>query len=424
MSVTIEIQTPDEPVRNVTFVEPAEFVIGRNPDCACCLKGDGLVSRKHAVLLIEPPSIMVKDLKSTNGVSVDGIKWGGLSGNPSGEPIPLAVGSMVNVGKTVIVVTAISDSSFIPRLTEAGAELATPFAGGQRIKPGMMPDLVGERALPQVPGYVIQKVVGKGGMGAVYLGVAEGTGEKAAIKLMTGAMALNQKMVEAFKREIEVTKTIQHSNIVRFFNAGITERNLLYLALEYVDGGDMARYMKTYPDRRVPLSEAYRFMLEVADGMAYAHNLGFIHRDMKPDNLLISGEGGDKHAKISDLGLAKNFEDAGLSGLTGSFTGGGTMAYMPPEQLTDFRDVKPSADIFSLAATFYEMLTGRIVYNFTRTGNTLKVVSNCDLVPLYENAGDVPPKLIAVLEKGLNANPQHRYAHAGEMLAALKEVSL
>lgn len=410
MPVIVTITSVGAAAKTVAFDVASEFTIGRSPSCECSLPGDGLVSRMHAALLVDPPEISVKDLKSTNGISINGVKYGGNSGNPLDTPLPLGDGDEVKVGKTILKVRILADGDDGAAVTVQSTPREAPADAAEAV----------DVALPSIPGYRMERVLGSGGMGAVFLGINEETGEKAAIKVMISGLSLNRRMVDTFMREIDVTKTVRHPNIVRFYDSGVAEGDNLYLALEYVNGGDLATYIKGSPGRRLPLEEAVKLMLEVADGMAHAHSLNFVHRDIKPQNVLLANDGGVNTAKVTDLGLAKNFENSGLSGLTSSFAGGGTMAYMPPEQLTEFRDVRPSADVFSMGATFYEMLSGHIPYNFSKKGDRLKVISNADIIPLERRVTGVPDALVAVVDRCLRPEPEDRFQNASELLAALR----
>ncbi|MCD8352322.1 MAG: serine/threonine-protein kinase [Planctomycetaceae bacterium] len=409
MKVTLTIMRPNAPVEKIEISEPTELLIGRVSQCKICLTGDGLVSRQHAVLEVNPPSVRINDLGSTNGLTINSVAYGGSSGIKRDGYISLQNGDRVMVGKTVIHVEMVRTKTVI-----------VPTNGADEYPDEL--DTCPEA--PTVPGYQLLQRLGTGGMGTVYLAREDGTNTLVAIKTMINRLAFNERMATAFNREIEVCKVLDHPNIVKFLGSGITPYKELYLVLEYVNGGNLAVWNDRYSGRKMPLEEAFAMLMELTDGMAYAHNLNFVHRDIKPHNILVEDMGTSRRAKLTDLGLAKNFENSGLSGLTASFTGGGTMAYMPPEQLTDFRDVRPSSDVFSLMATFYEMLCGKGPYNFEADQDEIRVVSTCDIVPITERISGLPPELVAIIHKSLQEDEEERFQNCGELLEALKNVHI
>ena len=411
MKVCLTISRPGAAPETVEVEQPAELLVGRVSQCQICLAGDVLISRQHAVIAVNPPSVRIKDLDSTNGMSVNGMAYGGKSGRKRDDFIALRHGDKIMVGKTRIrvEVTGLSETTIVP-VNRAG---------------GANPDKaeICMEAL-SIPGYKLLQSLGSGGMGAVFLALEESSGRLAAIKTMAGRHALNERLINTFNREIKISKALDHPNIVKFLGSGVTPDRMLYLVLEYVNGGNLSVWARRYPERRMPLEEAFAMLLELADGMACAHRMNFVHRDIKPQNILVEDSRTCRRAKLTDLGLAKNFEQSGLSGMAASFSGGGTIAYMPPEQLTDFRDAKPSSDVFSLMATFYEMLTGRGPYNFRASGDEIRVVSICDTVPIAKRMDGLPDALVRILDRSLRAEEGERYQNCGELLNALKSVRL
>ncbi len=409
MKVVLTITRFNAAPKTMEITEPAEITIGRVSQCQICLAGDGMVSRQHAAIFVYPPTVWIKDLGSTNGFTINGQAFGGPSGQKLTDPRELRSGDQINLGKSTIQVEVVKEATpSLPPVTtpaESGIPAADTYCG-----------------LPYIPGYRLHRSIGAGGMGTVYEAVDENTGATVAVKTMAHRHVFNNRMVSTFGREIEVSKTLNHPNIAKFLDSGVAPGDMLYLVLEYINGGNLAAWKKRYPERRMPVTEALPMLMGLADGMGYAHNMNFVHRDIKPQNVLIQINGQEHIAKLTDLGLAKNFEDSGLSGLTASFSGGGTMDYMPPEQLTDFRDVKPSSDVFSLMATFYEMLAGKGPYNFGDRSDVIKVVSTGDIIPITERVTGLPDALVKIIARSLNPDPDERYQSCNELLAALKTV--
>jgi serine/threonine protein kinase len=155
------------------------------------------------------------------------------------------------------------------------------------------------------------------------------------------------------------------------------------------------------------------------EGLAAAHSAGFVHRDIKPDNLLLAEDGS---AKLADFGLAKSFQQAGLSGMTATGAVAGTFFFMPREQLTNFREVRPVSDVWSMAATLYYLLTAEYVRDFDSKPDPLAVILRGGVVPIRDRDPFLPDDLAAVIDRGLRDDPHLRYPTAGEFVAALRGV--
>lgn len=192
--------------------------------------------------------------------------------------------------------------------------------------------------------------------------------------------------------------------------------------MEFCDGGSLAELTEK-GGGTISCEAAVPILLQCLDGIEYAHQAKIVHRDLKPANILLSHSNAKSIAKVADLGLAKNFEHAGYSGLTMSGSVGGSFGFMPREQLTNYRDAKPVSDIWSLAATFYDALTGFTPLDFPSPSeqNWLSGVYNAILndepVPIRARDRAVPPRLDQVIDRALSVDPQSRYQSAGEMKA-------
>ncbi|MCC8110058.1 MAG: serine/threonine protein kinase [Planctomycetes bacterium] len=221
-------------------------------------------------------------------------------------------------------------------------------------------------------------------------------------------------------REIKVTRSVSHPNIVRFLGSGVAPSGIVYLVLEYMNGGSLASYLNARPNRSIPFRSAVPMILDLTRAMAHVHSLGLVHRDLKPHNILFAAKGNALIPKITDLGLAKAPNDVLHAGPGHAPMGAGTMSYMPPEQLTGFQRAGPASDVFALAATFYEMLTGFVPYNFTHRGDNYDVIAACDITPLATRLPGVDPGLAAVFDRALFVNPADRFRNCGELLDALR----
>jgi serine/threonine-protein kinase len=191
--------------------------------------------------------------------------------------------------------------------------------------------------------------------------------------------------------------------------------------MEYVVGTNLEALAQAEPGS-YPIAQACRMTCQVLKGLEQAHKLGFVHRDIKPENILIGRvpEGG-LIAKISDFGLAKSFRGLGLSGLTFSGEMRGTVPFMPPEQMLDFKTVLPSGDLYATAATLYYLLSCKFIYDEgAEGGDLIRVLLEEHPVPIQNRRSDVPAGLAKVLEKCLARDPNDRYPTAVAMRQALR----
>jgi serine/threonine protein kinase len=179
--------------------------------------------------------------------------------------------------------------------------------------------------------------------------------------------------------------------------------------MEYVRGTDVAKVLGERP--RVEPRTAIRLAIQVLDALAHAHAKGLVHRDIKPANVLLAElPDGKRQVKLADFGLARVYRASQISGLTHLGDLGGTPAYMPPEQITNYREVMPAADQYSTAAMLYHMLTGHWVFDLPPMPGGLLTILNKEPVPLVERRPDLPADLGGVIHKALAKKPADRYA--------------
>lgn len=273
---------------------------------------------------------------------------------------------------------------------------------------------------PEIRGYEIKKKLGMGGCGAVYMAHRKKDGKQVAIKVMLSRVAVSRSAREKFMKEIDLLRNLKHKNIVPLLDQGSTG-GAFYFIMEYCDGGSVQDLLERQRDF-IPISGAGQIIIDALKGLEYTHNKKIVHRDIKPGNILLSGTGSSQIAKIADLGLAKNFQQAGLSGMT--VTGGyaGTPGFMPREQITDFKYVKPVSDLWSMAATIYKMITGEVPYKFLRGEDPISVILRGEIVPIRERNSSIPKQLADVIDRTLSTNVDDRYKTAKEMRQALEKV--
>ena len=280
----------------------------------------------------------------------------------------------------------------------------------------------------------IEKELGRGGMGAVYLARHVPSGRQVALKVMLPLVAATARSRDLFLREIATTRLLDHRHVVRLFDTG-AYLGTFFFTLEYCAGGSMHDLLKKH-GKPVSPENALRFICQVLAGLEYAHNLplpsvqllhgassarGLVHRDIKPQNLFLAKAGEKYTVKVGDYGLAKAFDLAGLSGLTATGTKAGTPIFMPRQQLIDYKYAKPEVDVWAVAASLYYMLTLRPPRRFGGGRDPWQVVLNSDAVPIRERNPDIPARLAAVIDEALIDNPEIRFKSASELREALDE---
>ena len=190
--------------------------------------------------------------------------------------------------------------------------------------------------------------------------------------------------------------------------------------MEFIAGANLEALAKSSPNT-YSTEQACRLTCQILKGLDEAHRLGFVHRDIKPENILIDPNPAGVIAKISDFGLAKSFRGVGLSGLTFSGEMRGTVPFMPPEQMRDFKTVTPLADLYATAATLYYLLTCQYIYDEADGGGDLiRMLLENEPIPIRSRRPDIPKGLADVISKCLTREPNDRYPDAATMRRALK----
>jgi serine/threonine-protein kinase len=266
--------------------------------------------------------------------------------------------------------------------------------------------------------YRILRRLGEGGMGAVYLAYHEASDRQVALKVLSDQLASNQGFVDRFYREAKSGRLLNHPSIVRSYGAGqdpTTSKH--YLVLEYVDGTSAQALLEQFG--RLAVGDAVHIALDIARALEHAHSRNIIHRDIKPDNILITRSG---VSKLADLGLARRLDEA--SHLTAARQGFGTPYYMPYEQALNARHADGRSDIYALGATLYHLLTGQVPF----PGETpLEVVEAKDrgaYIPASQLNDQVPRILDQILYRMLARQPRDRYQTASELIVDLERSRL
>ena len=250
--------------------------------------------------------------------------------------------------------------------------------------------------------YRIVRKVGRGGMGTVYMGVDDSSGQTAAVKLLAAEMAQQSDFRDRFKAEIETLRKLNHPNIVQIFGFGEDEEQIFY-AMEFVAGSSLEEQLGR--GRAFQWREVAQFGIAVARALRHAHDRGVIHRDIKPGNLLLTEEG---VLKLSDFGIARLFGNVRLTGV-GSVLG--TAEFMAPEQ-AEGRAVDPRSDLYSLGGVLYVLLARRPLYNARSFAEMLDKQRFEKPAPLRQFAADIPAELEQIVHRLLEKDPDRRFGTA------------
>ncbi len=286
-----------------------------------------------------------------------------------------------------------------------------------------MSTLLGKKLL----NYRIEKLLGQGGMGEVYLGVHTEIGRKVAIKVIAPHLARDPKIQERFKREALILAKLNHPNIVQLYDYWARPDEGLYLIMEYVEGISLDRYIHRVLRGPMPPRQAIEVFLQVLDAFQYAHDNGVIHRDIKPSNILLRN---DNVVKVLDFGIARivtpDPTHAEEPALTKTGTTLGTVVYMSPEQLKakNPAEIDHRSDIYSLGVVLFEMLTGKEMYDRNQLSEFDILVKIASEPPpsLRELAPELAPDFEPILAKALAKNRDDRYSRCQDFASDLLKI--
>jgi serine/threonine protein kinase len=260
--------------------------------------------------------------------------------------------------------------------------------------------------------YTLECEIGRGGMSVVYRAIDRRLNRTVAIKVLPPELAFDPAIRARFTREAQTSAHLSHAHIVPIYDVGESE-GIAYFVMALVSGGSLATLIEREP--RQPVNETRRLLCEVADALAYAHLRGVIHRDVKPDNVLLDGDNG--RVLVTDFGIARAVESGTRLTVTGMAIG--TPTYMSPEQAMGERVVDGRSDIYSLGVVGYQLLTGRVPFI---AGNSmallLKHVSERPQ-PISEFRSEVPAGMREAIERALSKSPEDRWSTAAAFREAL-----
>jgi serine/threonine-protein kinase len=260
----------------------------------------------------------------------------------------------------------------------------------------------------------VEKELGKGAMGVVYLGKDPKIGRVVAIKTMALAQEFEAEELaevkERFFREAETAGRLSHPNIVTIYDAG-EEHDLCYIAMELLKGGDLVPFCK--PENLLPPDKAVSIIARAAEALAYAHTQNVVHRDIKPANMMYDLD--SDTLKLADFGIARLTDSSKTK--TGMVLG--TPSYMSPEQLAG-KKIAGASDLFSLAVSLYQLLCGKLPFEGESMAQLMFKIANEPPAEIRSVNPRVPPGLVGFLNRALAKNPEERFRDGVEFAAALR----
>jgi tRNA A-37 threonylcarbamoyl transferase component Bud32 len=280
-------------------------------------------------------------------------------------------------------------------------ETVADTAGGEQPGPGP------GAKLRYFGDYELLEEIARGGMGVVYKARQVSLNRTVAVKMILAGELATEAEVKRFHAEAEAAANLQHPNIVAIHEVG-THQGQHYFSMDYVEGKNLAQVVADCGSRTADFRQCARWLKTIAEAVHYAHQRGTLHRDLKPQNVLIDAEG---NPRITDFGLAKRAQQE--SGLTRSGSVLGSPNYMPPEQATGRQDlVGPASDVYSLGGILYELLTGRPPFQGQTSLETLRQVVDSEPVHPSRLNLKAPPDLATICLKCLEKRPERRYPSA------------
>jgi hypothetical protein len=415
---------------------PETFTVGRSSRVHFPVVYDQALSREHFQIDNEPPLCHLIDLGSTNGTKVNGLRVG---------RVLLREGDTITAGDSAFLVHFVEDSqealnystcagccARIPHVALPGEAGDPALAAGQTAVPLCERCQANRLRFPRTHAdYLIDEWIGGGGMGEVFRARQLSRGRPVAIKMMIANNALGDKASGYFRREIEVLRDLLmpsgecHPSIVAFYEIFEIDSQF-QLVMEYVDGKNALDWTKGL-DRPLPIASAAILGRHLLSALQYAHSKGYVHRDVKPSNLLVMGPVHRPRLKLSDFGLAKSFaETDGFQNLTRQGDIGGAIGFISPDHIRQFSDIREPADIYCAAATLFYLLTNKYPYlGFDpREPGSYETILQHPPVPLRAFRPDAPEGIERVLQKALQKQPRDRWKSAQAMADALRPFAL
>ena len=365
----LTIESGSQRGKQFKLPESGAFTIGRDEKCNICID-DKMASRVHCVVRCEPGKRVINDHKSTNGIRVNDVPV---------DQHTLIPGDTIEIGDTLISLATDDEDSLI------GSTLA---------------------------GYEIEKRLGRGAMGTVYLARQLSLDRPVALKILAPRFSKDEDFIKGFLEEARAAGRLNHPNVVQVYDAG-NEGDHHYMSMEYLEGGSLEELLES--EGQFDIIRAVDAARDAAQALQFAQQNQIVHRDIKPANLMLTLDG---TVKVGDLGIATDLSQAGTTGGGGNTPAAGSPRYMAPEQARG-EALDHRADIYALGATLYRMIAGVAPFDGSSVKEIIRAKMDNDPTPLRRLVPEIPGGLSAVVQKMLARNPDSRYDNADQVFSAL-----
>jgi serine/threonine-protein kinase len=433
MGVVLRVSQGPHATEEYRIDRDGSFTVGRSSRVQFPMVNDLVLSREHFQVDNHPPLCHLIDLGSTNGTKVNGLRV---------ERVALRQGDVISAGDSEFVVhfleepddsrdfaTCAGCGGWIP-IASSSVQAANVLHVESNETGVWLCEACQERRLkfPKTdPDYLIEEWIGGGGMGEVFRARQLSRNRPVAIKMISSHSALREKASRYFRREIEVLRDLLmpsgggHPSIVAFYEIYEVDSQF-QLVMEYVDGKTALDWIAAL-GRPLPIASGAQIGRHLLLALDYAHSKGYVHRDVKPSNLLVMGPVHRPRVKLTDFGLAKSFaQTEGLNTMTRQGDVGGSIGFISPDHIREFSDIREPADIYSAAVTLFYLLTGKYPYlGFDpRRTDSYEMILEHPPVPLRAFRPDAPEGLERALAKALQKRPRDRWKSAQAMAEALR----
>jgi protein kinase-like protein/FHA domain-containing protein len=391
--IRLVVESGPDSGRDVVLAEGDVFTVGRDPSASLPL-ADERASRVHVKLKVKDGVVYIRDMKSRNGTLVNGERVGDVRA--------LRAGDRIQIGDTTLGLAG--EAARAPARPAPAPEEEPPAENGEK-----------ENGEKTIAGYRITGKLGRGGMGVVYRATQLSLNREVALKILSKKLTQDPTFVEKFIREARAAAQLNHPNVVQVFDVG-NENDVYFISMELVSGGTLQALIDE--KGKIPASQSLPYAVDAAKALVYAQKKGLVHRDIKPDNLMISEAG---VVKIADLGLARSIQEsqAGGKGEAGGVFG--TPHFVSPEQAQG-QKVDGRSDIYSLGATLYTLLAGSTPFHGKTAAEIVSQQIKAQPIPLREIDAEIPEDVSALVAKMMQKNPADRFASAEELLAAMEQI--
>ena len=387
----------------IELSENQPFWIGRSKECDFMIVNDTGVSSKHCLLLREGPQVAVRD-KSTNGILLNGRKL-------HKQTSLVKPGDIIQVMNSVFQVVDLSPESSLlegQEATETTSMLTKIYIGP----------------------YLRMEAIGSGSFGKVYRAVHKHTKEDVALKVFYDITSMEDVDLDEFVgrlfREIKLLKSLDHPHIIQLRDSGtisLDGKNCIYIALEYFQGSNLHQYTELH--KKIPWKTVFKMLYQASTALEFMHSQNILHRDLKPENILYSPE--KEETKIVDFGLGKcvSSKERETFYSTQQGTIMGSPCFMSIEQWNSFTKIDSRADIYSLGATVYFLITGVLPYA-KKGSNYFEIyyaLCQRELDPLSELCPEVPVSFLKIIEKMMEFNAEDRHSSSKELVEEIRSVA-